>query len=60
MDVPQTELYFFHGQAVAILTHALTKEAKVPDADIERAIQRKEAFEKTPKRHTYDEEAENA
>ena len=53
-------LYFFHGRAVAILTHALTKEAKVADVEIERAIQRKEAFEKNPKRHTYDEEAESA
>ncbi len=52
-------LYFFHGQAVAILAHALTKKDKVPDADIERAIQRKEAFEKNPKQHTYNEEAEN-
>ena len=53
-------LYFFHGQAVAVLAHALTKEAKLPDADIERAIQRKEAFEKNPKQHTYGEDAENA
>lgn len=53
-------LYFFHGQAVAVLAHALTKEAKVPDVEIERAIQRKEAFESDPKRHTYDERAEDA
>lgn len=45
---------------MAILAHALTREAKLPDADIERAIQRKEAFEKNPKQHTYEEEAENA
>ncbi len=53
-------LYFLHGQDMAILAHALTREAKLPDADIERAIQRKEAFEKNPKQHTYEEEAENA
>jgi hypothetical protein len=28
----------------------------VPLADIERAIQRKEAFERDPKRHSYEEE----
>jgi phage-related protein len=53
-------LYFFHGQAVAVLAHSLTKEAKVSDAEIERAIQRKQAFEKHPKRHTYTEEIEGA
>ncbi len=49
-------LYFFHGQAVAILAHGLTKEDEVPNADIERAIQRKEAFAKDPAKHTYPED----
>ncbi len=49
-------LYFFHGQAVAILAHGLTKEDEVPHADIERAIQRKEAFAKDPAKHTYAED----
>jgi len=49
-------LYFFHGQAVAVLAHGLTKEAEVPNADIERATQRKEAFAKDPEKHTYSEE----
>jgi hypothetical protein len=32
-------LYFFHGQNVAILAHAITKEeAAVPPIDIERAM----------------------
>lgn len=52
-------LYFFHGQAVAILAHGLTKEDEVPNADIERAIQRKEAFAKNPAKHTYPEDDEN-
>ena len=52
-------LYFFHGQAVAILAHGLTKEEEVPNADIERAIQRKEAFAKDPAKHTYPEEDPN-
>lgn len=50
-------LYFFHGVNVAILAHALTKEAEVPDADIERAKRRKEAFEDEPAKHTYSEGA---
>jgi phage-related protein len=34
-------LYFFHGRYLAVLGHALTKEDKVPNADIERAVRRK-------------------
>ena len=49
-------LYFFHGQAVAILAHGLTKGDEVPNADIERAIQRKKAFAKDPAKHTYAED----
>lgn len=48
-------LYFFHGRCVAILAHALTKEDVVPPAAIERALQRKRAFESNPDRHTYQE-----
>jgi putative component of toxin-antitoxin plasmid stabilization module len=47
-------LYFFHGRNVAILGHALTKEDKVPDADIRRAIRCKEAFERDPAGHSYE------
>jgi hypothetical protein len=46
-------LYFFAGRNVAILGHALTKEGKVPKADIERALRRKQAFESAPARHSY-------
>ena len=49
-------LYFFHGRNLAILGHALTKEDKVPKADIERAIRRKRAFEADPVGHSYSEE----
>ena len=49
-------LYFFHGQNVAIAAHALTKEKKIPEADIERAIQRKIALEQNPEAHIYAEE----
>ena len=46
-------LYFFHGRNVAILAHAITKEAAVPAAEIERAVERKAAFEAHPSKHTY-------
>jgi putative component of toxin-antitoxin plasmid stabilization module len=49
-------LYFFHGRVAAVLLHGLTKEGSVPNADIERAVRRKELFEATPARHTYVEE----
>lgn len=48
-------LYFFHGQNVAILAHALTKEAEIPDADIDRALRRKALLEKNPERHIHTE-----
>src|SRR5262249_36132045 len=46
-------LYFFHGRNTAVLVHALTKKGEVPDADIERALQRKRIFEQAPHRHSY-------
>jgi phage-related protein len=51
-------LYFFHGRNLAILGHALTKEDKMPMADIERAIRRRKAFEADPVKHSYWEEEE--
>ncbi len=52
-------LYFFHGRDLAILDHALTKEDKVPPADIERAIRRMRAFKANPAAHTYLNEKES-
>ena len=49
-------LYCFHGQRLAVLAHALTKEGQVPPADIERAIRRKDAFAQDPETHSYAEE----
>lgn len=47
-------LYFFHGQNVAILAHAIIKkQSAVPDGDIEKAIQRKERFDKDPATYIY-------
>jgi putative component of toxin-antitoxin plasmid stabilization module len=49
-------LYFFHGRNVGVLASGLTKEGKVPDADINRAVRRKKEFDQDPHGHTYVEE----
>jgi phage-related protein len=46
-------LYFFHGTEVAVLAGGLSKEGQVPDGDIDRAMQRKVAFEEDPSTHTF-------
>jgi len=47
-------LYFFHGRAAAIVSHGIMKQqAEVPPKDIEKAVQRKVAFEAHPQRHTF-------
>src|SRR5262249_19709766 len=46
-------LYFFYGQKAVVLTHALTKEAKIPVSDLRRALRRKQLFKQDPKKHTY-------
>jgi hypothetical protein len=48
-------LYFFHGRNVAILANSIIKESAVPSAEIERALNRKRAFQANPAKHTYDE-----
>lgn len=48
-------LYFFHGPRVALLAHAITKEATLPAIDIDRAAERKRLYENDPSRHTYEE-----
>ncbi len=52
-------LYFFHGQHAVVLANGLTKEQKVPRADVERALVRKRLFEKSPSSHTYRKESSN-
>ena len=52
-------LYFFHGRNIAVLDHALTKEDRVPKADIDRAVHRKLAFESNPSSHSYEEDIPN-
>ena len=53
-------LYFFHGQNIAILAHGLVKEDVIPQADLTRAIKRKEAFLKDLEKHTYEESISHA
>jgi len=54
MHVNYRILYFFHAGR-AVLSHGLTKTDVVPDADIERALSRREAFMRDPERHTHSE-----
>lgn len=52
-------LYFFHGRNVAVLGHAIVKEGSaVPKVDLERALRRKEAFERNPQVHTFEADVE--
>ena len=44
-------LYFFHGRDIVVLSHGVTKRQKVPDAEIERAIARKQLVMKDPVRY---------
>ena len=46
-------LYFIHRRVVAVLVHALVKEDVVPDADIDLAVARKNAFSRDPEGHTF-------
>lgn len=49
-------LYFFHRRNEAVLVHALTKEDRIPDSDLDRALRRRDTFLKDPERHTHEEE----
>ena len=46
-------LYFFYGQQVVVLSHLITKEGKVPDSEIDRALGHKMLFETDPETHTF-------
>ena len=50
-------LYFFH-EGAAVLAHGLTKESKIPVADLDRAASRRAAFVEDPRAHTYREGGE--
>jgi len=45
-------LYFFHGK-MAVISHGLVKERKVPAREIEQAIRNRSTFLADPVSHTY-------
>ncbi len=47
-------LYFFHDHR-AVITHGLTKEGKVPEEEIDLAVERMKRFARDPARYTYKE-----
>lgn len=47
-------LYFFHGQ-IAVLSHGLIKERRVPPRQIDLAVDRKAKFAVHPDRYTFQE-----
>lgn len=49
-------LYFFHGRAMAVLSHGVVKEHRVPPNEIDRAAERKRQFDRDPTRHTFAED----
>jgi len=53
-------LYFFHGQNIAILAHAVVKKGSAVDpSQIEKAIERKLKFKLNPASHTFTQEIED-
>jgi len=50
--VPYRVLYFFSGPDAVVLSHGIAKGRKVPDAEIRRAIQRKQLVLEDPARCT--------
>jgi phage-related protein len=46
-------LYFYGGNKIAVLSHHLTKEKKVPDKDIDLAVRRKNKFLNNPDKYTF-------
>ncbi len=46
-------LYFSHGTDCVVLTHGITKEGKVPDAEINSAVAKRLLFKANPDKHTF-------
>ena len=46
-------LYTFVGHRIALLTHGIVKEDRVPPKEIDEAIRRKVQWELDPQTHTY-------
>ena len=44
-------LYFFSGKNIVVISHGLSKESKVPAVEINKALERRKAYEANPKAH---------
>lgn len=53
-------LYGFVGKDLVLVSHGITKESSVPDAEIDRAVARLVLYRRDPKRYISEEEIENA
>lgn len=47
-------LYFFHKNIAAVVSHGLIKERRIPPKEINKAIERKQKFERNPEPHTWE------
>jgi phage-related protein len=52
LNVNYRILYFFHGQAIAIVSHGLTKESAIPINEIELAVERMHKYISNPKKYS--------
>ena len=48
-------LYFFSGKNIVVISHGITKDSKVPDVEINRAMDRKIKYEANPNVHGWKE-----
>lgn len=46
-------LYFFHGNAAAVVSHGITKEAEIDSIEIDLAARRRLVFLSNPAAHTF-------
>lgn len=46
-------LYFYHGHKIIVLTHGLSKEDKVPESEIRKAIEFRNRFSSNPEKHLH-------
>jgi phage-related protein len=47
-------LYFFHGQGLAAVSHGFVKGGPVPNEEIDRAVERKRKFARSPREHSFE------
>ena len=52
LNVNYRMLYFFHGQAIAIVSHGLTKDGAIPPKEIDEAVERMRKFKTNPKKYS--------